>query len=322
MRRVTGVARRPAGERGYGVAGRVVVVDAARPVHNYVARFFGPVAGTAGAGLAIRVRRAGARASGVDYFLAGQRSGELRVPIAEESVAVRKIIRAWDLTRPDEVRRGILHAAAFVSDSRTFAVLGPPQTGKTTLLLDAVLTHRFVGLANDALAVDDSGEPRVANVPSVIGVRPDTLRCFAEPLRALTRHQAPTTGPRDDGSRYYYPDCLLPALAGWRPVTGRRTTVVAIARFARPGEPASVTPVAPQRVCATAAAELAAWPLGREVDQLAAGLGGVPWQVVAARSMAVLDRLLANVILVELVHHGTVAPLLEFAHSQKEQTCR
>ncbi|HEX4703856.1 MAG TPA: hypothetical protein VH352_17135, partial [Pseudonocardiaceae bacterium] len=192
----------------------------------------------------------------------------------------------------------------------------------TTLLLDAVLNRLLVGLSNDAMAIDHHDGLWLANVPSVIGVRPDTVTLFAGPLRDLARHRVPTIGVADDGSHYYYPDRFLTARASARPMPGALPPVVAVGRFARPGEPARVRPIGPSRVCAMTIAELAAWPLGREVDGLAARLGGVSWRVVTARSIAVLDRLLTGATVVEFVHTGSVAPLLEFARSRQEETCR
>jgi hypothetical protein len=307
----------PADEAGYDIAGDRVVLDANRRVHDYVGRFFPRAAGAgpAAGGLAIEAR-CGGTAVRIAYRPPGGRRRSMLVPVAEEGVAVRKLIRAWYLTRPGAGRPGLLHAAAFLMRGRLVVLLGPPLAGKTTLLLDAVLTHRFDGLANDALAVGHDGR-RVANVPSVVGVRAETLRTFAAPLRPLFRHEAPTADPVADGPRYFYPGCLLSTVASWhsiaRPVARELAPVIAVARFAGSTEPVRITPVTPARVRRLAVAELTGWRLGGQVDALAADLGGVAWTSVVARSVAALDRLMAGASLVELVHRGRIAPLLHSA---------
>jgi hypothetical protein len=104
-----------------------------------------------------------------------------------------------------------LHAAAFASPAGAVLLVGPKQTGKTTLLVHMLRTAGAALVANDRVIVDVEPTPPLASgVPTLVSVRDPTLALFpdlrhAPDERPALRHRdevpvysaaaAPATGP-------------------------------------------------------------------------------------------------------------------------------
>jgi hypothetical protein len=72
-----------------------------------------------------------------------------------------------------------LHAAAFETQRRAVLLAGPKLSGKTTLLCYALASGHARLIANDRVFVEIDREPaNVYGLPTIVSVRPDTLRCF------------------------------------------------------------------------------------------------------------------------------------------------
>ncbi len=99
---------------------------------------------------------------------AGVRVGLMRV--------IREFAAARMLAQPGLLD---LHAAAFTVAGRAVLLVGPKQSGKTTLLVDALASGRSKLLANDRVFVDTRAEPgRAFGVPTLVSLRAGTLRWF------------------------------------------------------------------------------------------------------------------------------------------------
>ena len=95
-------------------------------------------------------------------------------------VGLMRVVRELAAARMLE-RRSILdvHAAAFAVAGRGVLLVGPKQSGKTTLLVSALASGRASLLANDRVFVDVRQNPgRAYGVPTLVSLRTGTLRWF------------------------------------------------------------------------------------------------------------------------------------------------
>ena len=84
-----------------------------------------------------------------------------------------------------------LHAAAFAVAGRGVLLAGPKQSGKTTLLVDALASGRASLLANDRVIVDLGAQPaRAFGLPTIVSVRTGTLRWFPSLPQGLPERPA------------------------------------------------------------------------------------------------------------------------------------
>lgn len=110
-------------------------------------------------------------------LVAPPRTLEPRVPLLR---SVRELAAARQRGVPGVLA---LHAAGFGRAGRSVLVLGPKESGKTTLLLHLLATGELSLVTNDRafVAVDaDGGAPRAIGVPTFVRVRPGTLAIFPE----------------------------------------------------------------------------------------------------------------------------------------------
>jgi hypothetical protein len=310
--------------RFYDVVGAPAAVTAERHVHGYLGRFFAPLGNGPRPAPALGLE---VRATGSATTLTCRRPGGpprvLTVPGMDDTVAARKLLRAWRVTRDEDSGVGLLHAAAFRHSEGTVVLLGPPHAGKTTLLLDAVLRHGVAGQANDALAValppPGAGlRARSANLPSIVGIRELTARTFATELRAASGHRA-GWAPRAGTTDYFYPEPFLGPPRGWQPLDLNHGVVLALTRFAPHGTPAEVRPAGPDQVRQAVRQTLDSWPLRADIEPMAATVDGLSWSRLTDRSMRLLDRLITHARLVEFDHHGCAGPLITHPASSRPQ---
>jgi hypothetical protein len=79
-----------------------------------------------------------------------------------------------------------LHAAAMVVDERALVLVGPKQSGKTTLLVSALKSGRAGLLANDRVLIDAEPErPRAWGIPTLVSLRAGTLELCPDLQRDL-----------------------------------------------------------------------------------------------------------------------------------------
>jgi len=91
---------------------------------------------------------------------------------------VREVLTATALARGQLLD---LHAAAFEAGNRAVLLAGSKDVGKTTMLCHALASGRARMIANDRVLVNvEGGSREVLGVPSIVSVRPDTLRFFPQ----------------------------------------------------------------------------------------------------------------------------------------------
>ncbi len=107
-------------------------------------------------------------------------------------VALLRVVRELAAARVLAQRSVLdLHAAAFVVAERGVLLVGPKQSGKTTLLVDALASGRASLLANDRVFVDTRQKPaRASGVPTLVSLRTGTLRWFPSLPQGLPERPA------------------------------------------------------------------------------------------------------------------------------------
>lgn len=75
-----------------------------------------------------------------------------------------------------------LHAAAVEFGGQGIALCGPKMSGKSTLLLNLLLSGRFRFVSNDRVFIDGH---QVRGIPTAVKLRPDTLTRFPNLVRGL-----------------------------------------------------------------------------------------------------------------------------------------
>jgi hypothetical protein len=122
------------------------------------------------------------------YYLAAPGSGAVTAVAAEDRprmrVSLMRVVR--EMATAHALRRGDLHlhAAAVAVGGRAVAFAGPRRSGKSTLLVHALVAGGARYLTNDRLLVAASHEPPIARgMPTIVALRPETLDPFPE-LRA------------------------------------------------------------------------------------------------------------------------------------------
>jgi len=116
------------------------------------------------------------------FYRVGRRGIEIvtRPGARRARVGLMRIVRELGAAHM-RARRDILdlHAAAFAVAGRGVLLVGPKQSGKTTLLVAALTSGQASLLANDRVCVDTRGSaPRAFGVPTLVSLRTGTLRWF------------------------------------------------------------------------------------------------------------------------------------------------
>jgi hypothetical protein len=92
-------------------------------------------------------------------------------------LALLRVLRELAAARL-RLRTGVLdlHAAAFAIEGRALLLIGPKQSGKTTLLMHALASGKAALIGNDRVFADAGSEPPMAlGVPTAVRLRPGTL---------------------------------------------------------------------------------------------------------------------------------------------------
>lgn len=126
-------------------------------------------------------------AQGIGYELRG---GDVTIFAAEDGPALRlALLRvARELATMHALEKGFvhLHAAALESNGSIVAFAGPRRSGKTTLLLHALLAGGARYVTNDRLLVDPAADPpRARGMPAIVTLRDETLARFPDFARRL-----------------------------------------------------------------------------------------------------------------------------------------
>jgi hypothetical protein len=92
----------------------------------------------------------------------------------------QNLIRELFVASAESRRFTMLHASAACHGDTVLIFVGPKNAGKTTLVLDSVLSHGFRLIANDYLVVSrDDDVYRIETLPSLIVTKRDTSDRFA-----------------------------------------------------------------------------------------------------------------------------------------------
>lgn len=113
-----------------------------------------------------------------------------------------------------------LHAAAVEVEGSVVALAGPRRSGKTTLLLHALLSGGLRYVTNDRLFVDLRADPPLARgMPAIVTLREETLARFPDfaarlAATAYSRERTLAEAARTTGARSNLSPAQLRALAG------------------------------------------------------------------------------------------------------------
>ncbi len=131
---------------------------------------------------------------GVLCRLFGRRVDVLVHPASDRSRTVamrviREIATSRALASPDNIQ---LHAAALETGGRALLLAGPKGAGKTTLLAYLAASTGASILANDRVLLSRTGDAfEVRGVPTIVSLRPDTLRLLPYSFGAIPRVERP-----------------------------------------------------------------------------------------------------------------------------------
>lgn len=147
------------------------------------------------------------------------------------------ILREVALANACQRRALVLQSAALIVDGQALLVVGPPQSGKTTLLAHLLRQPGATYLADQLVVLLAQGDGFLAlGMPSIVEVRPDTPRLLGGELARLIhdadsalltpaeRAARPVPQPTDDGRLILSPRQFADALGAGRalqaPVVG------------------------------------------------------------------------------------------------------
>ena len=285
-------------------------------VHRYLADFF-EVEPAVDERVSLRVRVDRPRGSGECERLVPSGPGP---PVTEErdgvrigsaSSSVEAGIAAANLIRGAWARRLMsgpfcaLHCSAYRAGDRLVLLVGDTGSGKTTLMLDAVLRHRLAFVANDVvvLRADAAGVVAVGT-PALVKVRPATLARF-DALRAQTWR---TAEPHDG-------EHVSPRVLGVVPrpivLTGTASRVtLAFPRFAAAGEPPTLAPLTPQAALDLCLANLRLEWVRSALARSSSQAPPVDAESFARDGAEIVGRLLPTADALTFRHDGRLAPAL------------
>jgi hypothetical protein len=126
-------------------------------------------------------------AQGVGYEITGSET-TIRVPGDGPALRLAMLRVVRELATAHELGLGHLHvhAAAVEVSGSVVALAGPRRSGKTSLLLHALLSGGVRYVTNDRLFVDVSRKPPLARgMPAIVTLRDETLARFPEFARRL-----------------------------------------------------------------------------------------------------------------------------------------
>lgn len=284
--------------RTHLVGGESVAFTAALRAHAYLSRFHPDTAEPATATVHAACGPAGDWAAVIDDGV------ELAYPGRTAVDAMRLGARARWLAGlpPGQV---VLPAAAFRSGDLDVVLTGPPKSGKTSLLLDALLAHGATALAYDALVVDAVAGAG-AHVPAIMNVRRDTVTNLPGADRLLADHEL-DIGGSSAGERYYGPGAF-PVPRSFRLGGARRPVLLFLDGFARDGA-AGLTALAPDAARTRLGDLVAAWRGYDDIDRAVAALPG-DGPPMRLRAVAAVPAVLGRVAAYSLTHHGCPAAAL------------
>ena len=122
-----------------------------------------------------------------DEHSAAAATHQVTHPIGDGRVALLRAVRA--IAEAGVISEGgvILHAAAVSVSGRAYAIAGPKEAGKTTLLLHLLQTPGAQYIANDRVVLrENASSPTIRGMPTIVRVRGSSLRWF-EGLEARFR---------------------------------------------------------------------------------------------------------------------------------------
>jgi hypothetical protein len=296
----------------YLVGGETVAFRATRREHRYLRRFYRQAGGQRAAVL-LAVGQADGHGSQaiVDD---GRRAVPVPYPGRNPVDALRLAARSRWLARLPEGQM-IMHGVAARIGGTILLVAGRAHSGKTTLLLDALIAHGATALAYDYLIVDaNQGTGR--NVPCIMNVRFLTLASVAGAAALLADHELELDGAVL-AERYYAPGALRvpPSFA----MPAERTAVVLSRGFAV-GAPARLARISPADAAAGLSDVIRAWGGWADIDRVARLLA-IAGPSSRERSLRLAHRL-ATANGYAFWHHGCPGPLITIAGGEPAAPCR
>jgi hypothetical protein len=299
--------------RVYLVGGEPVAFRAANEEHRYLRRFYPEADAGQPATVLVSVDRAGGP-GGCAIVDDGSRAVSVPYPDRSPADALRLVARSRWLGRLSAGQL-VLHGVALEIGGTTVLVVGRAHSGKTTLLLDALIGHGAKALAYDSLLIDlDRGMGR--HVPSIMNVRRLTLSSVGGAPALLAHHELNLDGTAV-GERYYAPGafCVPPSFA----LPSERAVLVLSRGFATDAR-ARLARISPADAAAGLSEVLEAWGGWTDIARVARLLR------VAGPSTRELSLRLAHRLATgggyALSHHGCPAALLTAATGERATPCR
>jgi len=299
--------------RGYLVGGEPVAFRAAGEEHRYLRRFYPEAGAGQPAAVLVSAGRAGGP-GGCAIVDDGRRAVPVPYPGRSPVDALRLVARSRWLGRlpPGHL---VVHGVALEVAGTTVLVAGRAHSGKTTLLLDALIAHGAQVLAYDSLLIDlDRGTGR--HVPSIMNVRYLTLSSVAGAAALLASHELGLDGSAV-AERYYAPGAFrVPSSFA---IPAERAVLVVSRGFAA-GARARLARLSPAGAAAGLGGVLEAWGGWTDIERVARLLGVAG---PSARELSLrLARRLATGGGYAFSHHGCPAALLAAAAGEIATPCR
>jgi hypothetical protein len=299
--------------RLYLVGGEPVAFRAANEEHRYLRRFYPEADAGQPASVLVSADRAGGP-GGCAIVDDGCRAVSVPYPGRSPADALRLVARSRWLGRLS-VGQLVLHGVALGIAGTIVLVVGRAHSGKTTLLLDALIAHGAKALAYDSLLVDlDRGTGR--HVPSIMNVRYLTLASVGGAPALLADHELDLDGTAV-AERYYAPGafCVPSSFA----IPAERAVLVLSRGFATDAR-ARLARISPADAAAGVSDVLEAWGGWTDIARVARLLR------VAGPSARELSLRLAHRLATgggyAFSHHGCPAALLSVATGERATPCR
>jgi len=228
----------------------------------------------------------------------------------DRRITARKVLREAWIAKVIRRRFSVLHGSGVTLGGKLLLILGHGSAGKTTLMLDAMMSRGAQYFANDVvLAECVSDRLCLTSIPTYIKVKPDSRPGVVEFL--LTRGSTAPTWDVGAGRWVLVPRQLAGTCAPSIWLEPGRSVVV-VASFMPPGSLAQAPATRLLGGTPCALMEHTRWDWVERLVASGHGIASLPDRARFERTAgAVARHLLSGALCVEFTHHGDCATLLE-----------